>query len=101
LAIWSVAASAGLAAVVAASEPAFLAIKLAGAAYLLWLGGRALLDAVRARPHRGGPRSLTGRLTPRIAYRQGVLSNLGNPKIAVFFTSLLPQFAPEHASFVE
>jgi threonine/homoserine/homoserine lactone efflux protein len=101
LTVWSVAASAGLAAVVAASEPAFLAIKLVGAAYLLWLGGRALRDAVRARPHGEGPRSLTSRMTPRIAYRQGVFSNLGNPKIAVFFTSLLPQFVPKHASFAD
>ncbi len=34
------------------------------------------------------------RLAPRAAFRQGVVSNLGNPKMAVFFTSLLPQFAP-------
>ena len=40
-------------------------------------------------------------LSPRRALRQGVLSNLGNPKMAVFFASLLPQFAPEgSASFV-
>ena len=37
----------------------------------------------------------TGGLSPAKAYRQGVISNLGNPKMAVFFTSLLPQFAPE------
>jgi threonine/homoserine/homoserine lactone efflux protein len=101
LTIWSIAASAGLAAVVAASEPAFVAIKVVGAAYLLWLGGRALLDAVRAHGHGGYARRLRGRLTPRTAYRQGVVSNLGNPKIAVFFTSLLPQFAPRHASFAD
>jgi len=91
LAVWTFAASAGLAALLIASEPLFLALRVAGAAYLFLLGAQALLAAIRRRPvpaagARGGP------LRPRVAYRQGALSNLGNPKIAVFFTSLLPQF---------
>jgi threonine/homoserine/homoserine lactone efflux protein len=93
-AVWTLAASAGVAALLVASEPAFLALKLAGAAYLVYLGAQALLAALGlgrahgpvARAHRG--------LAPAAAYRQGVISNLGNPKMAVFFTSLLPQFAP-------
>ena len=92
LLVWTLAASAGLAALVSASEPAFVAVKIAGAAYLGYLGARALWDAVRARPHGDALRPQRGRLRPRVAFRQGVLSNLGNPKIAVFFTSLLPQF---------
>ena len=52
-----------------------------------------------AGPRRGSPRSGTP-TTPRRALRQGVVSNLGNPKIALFFASLLPQFAPEgHGAF--
>jgi threonine/homoserine/homoserine lactone efflux protein len=92
-ACWTLAASAGLAALLQASEPAFLALKLAGAAYLVYLGIQALASALRRRPSGGVfvPAS-TSRLRPAVAFRQGVVSNLGNPKMAVFFTSLLPQF---------
>jgi threonine/homoserine/homoserine lactone efflux protein len=91
-AAWTLATSAGLAALLVASEPAFVALKLAGAAYLLYLGGEALWSAVRGRSSRlAGGRSRT-QLRGRVAFRQGALSNLGNPKMAVFFTSLLPQF---------
>jgi threonine/homoserine/homoserine lactone efflux protein len=94
-AVWTLAASAGITALLLASEPAFLAVKLAGAIYLVFLGGQMLMRAVRrshAEDHVIGPSKA---LTPATAYRQGVVSNLGNPKMAVFFTSLLPQFAPE------
>jgi threonine/homoserine/homoserine lactone efflux protein len=99
LCVWTLAASAGLAAVLRASEPAFLAVKIAGAVYLVFLGAQALLAAVRTRsaPDEGRPRA---EASPWLGFRQGLFSNLGNPKIAVFFTSLLPQFAPGgHASF--
>jgi threonine/homoserine/homoserine lactone efflux protein len=82
LLVWTVAASAGLAAIVSASQPLFDALRIGGAVYLVWLGVSTL------RGHRGTavpPR-------PGSGYRQGLLSNLGNPKIVVFFTSLLPQF---------
>jgi threonine/homoserine/homoserine lactone efflux protein len=101
-AVWTVAAAAGVAALLVASEPAFLAVKLAGAAYLVALGLQALRDAVRgaaARPGDDRPCS-RGVLRAAAAYRQGLLSNLGNPKMAVFFTSLLPQFAPAEEPFV-
>ena len=85
---WTLAASAGLAALLVASEPAFLALKYVGAAYLVLLGAQGLLSALRGRdrPHAGRP----ARGTP---FRQGLISNLANPKMAVFFTSLLPQSA--------
>ena len=101
-AVWTLAASVGLAALLVASEPAFIALKLAGAAYLVYLGAHALWRAVRRTDH--DPETLTARrsaLSRRIAYRQGLLSNLGNPKMAVFFTSLLPQFTPGEASFAK
>ena len=88
-AVWALAAAAGLAALLRASEPAFLALRLAGAAYLVYLGAHALWSAVRGEA--GRHRTITsGKGAP---FRQGLLSNLGNPKMAVFFTSLLPQFA--------
>jgi threonine/homoserine/homoserine lactone efflux protein len=88
---WALATSAGLAAVLVASQPAFTAVRLAGAAYLVLLGTQALVAAARARGREAArPRTRAG---ARTAYRQGLLSNLGNAKVAVFFTSLLPQFA--------
>jgi threonine/homoserine/homoserine lactone efflux protein len=88
--LWTLAASAGVAAVVAASHPLFTALRVAGAAYLVWLGIGTLRGHRRA--------EIASR--PGSGYRQGLLSNLGNPKIAVFFTSFLPQFTPaHHASF--
>jgi threonine/homoserine/homoserine lactone efflux protein len=89
-AVWTLAASLGIAVLIAASEPAFLALKLAGGAYLVLLGLQTLWAALRRR----GTRTIVPgrRLEGRVAFRQGLLSNLGNPKMAAFFTSLLPQF---------
>jgi threonine/homoserine/homoserine lactone efflux protein len=103
LATWAVATSLGLAALLVASEPLFVAIKLAGAAYLVVLGIQALRGALRPDPSPStrGEDGSARPTAPSVAYRQGVISNLGNPKIAVFFTSLLPQFTPrDDASFV-
>jgi threonine/homoserine/homoserine lactone efflux protein len=88
--VWTLAASAGVTAILLASEPAFLVVKFAGAAYLVYLGLHALWTAFR-----GGSVELAAgpRLQARTAYRQGLVSDLGNPKIAAFFTSLLPQFS--------
>jgi threonine/homoserine/homoserine lactone efflux protein len=88
-AIWALATSAGIAAVLQASAPAFEAVKLLGAVYLILLGLQTILRRSgerRGEPHRAGT-----------SFRQGVVSNLGNPKMAIFFTSLLPQFAPQPA----
>jgi threonine/homoserine/homoserine lactone efflux protein len=95
-AIWTGATSAGIAALLVASASAFAVLRLAGAAYLAWLGAQALWTAVSAREGRGREveRAPTRRPSASTAFRQGVLSNLGNPKMAVFFTSLLPSFAP-------
>lgn len=101
-AVWTVVTSAGLSALLVASEPAFAAVKIAGAAYLVFLGLQALRDAVRGRQAKAPQAGRQMRpLEPRVAFRRGLLSNLGNPKMAVFFTSLLPQFVPGGgASFV-
>jgi len=98
-ACWTLAASAGITALLVASEPAFLALKFAGAAYLVYLGLQALAAALR-----GHATALDGdaaggrrRLPSATAYRQGLISDLGNPKMAAFFTSLLPQFGTTDA----
>ncbi len=94
LATWTVATSAGLAALLVASQPLFLAVRLAGAAYLVFLGLQALRAALFTKSDLRPPTSggSTTRLRRRVAYRQGLISNLSNPKIVVFFLSLLPQF---------
>lgn len=100
-ATWTVAASAGVTALLLASEPAFAAVRLAGAAFLVYLGVQALIAAIRGGAVNGPMAERATRLTPSAALRQGLISNLGNPKMAVFFTSLLPQFVPSGpAAFV-
>ncbi|WP_103341543.1 LysE family translocator [Amycolatopsis sp. CA-126428] len=95
---WVVAIALGVAAVLTASAVAFTVVKLAGAAYLVVLGVKAWL-AVR----RGEYRDLaetTGarRLEAGAAFRQGLVTNLLNPKVAVYFLALLPQFLPADGS---
>ena len=97
LAVWTLTASAGIAALLVASEPAFVALKLAGAAYLVFLGAQSLWHAIRGTAaHDVDGRRRPRRLTRAAALRQGLLNDRGNPKMAVFFTTLLPQFAPAH-----
>ena len=81
-ACWTVAASAGVTALLIASEPAFLAVRYAGAAYLVYLGLAALVAAMTG-SDRAAPAGtqVVARLT---AYRQGLLSDLSNPKMAAF-----------------
>ena len=99
LAIWALATSAGLVALLVASEPLFLAVKYAGAAYLVWLGLQSLRAAFGFGGRHQAIEQPAGRgLRPRQAYMQGVVSDLSNPKIAAFFSSLLPQFAPAGAA---
>jgi threonine/homoserine/homoserine lactone efflux protein len=98
-ACWALATAAGLAALLVASEPAFLALRLAGAAYLVLLGLQALRSAWRGSARRAhGPAEVAAGTAK--AFRQGMLSNLGNPKMAVFFTSLLPQFGQSFAELL-
>ncbi|HEX7558801.1 MAG TPA: LysE family translocator, partial [Usitatibacter sp.] len=81
-------AALGVGAILHASEMLFLALKLAGAAYLVYLGLRLVLAREAARI--GSPGG--GRLSPLALVRQGVLSNVTNPKIVLFFFAFLPQF---------
>ena len=88
--VWALASAAGIAAVLAASETAYDTLRIVGAAYLVWLGVQSLLAA-----RRGYSVSETVQGTARRGpspFRQGLLTNLFNPKIALFYTTFLPQF---------
>ncbi len=99
-ATWAFFTAAGVASLLEASQPAFLVLRVAGAGYLVYVGLQSLLAAWRARSRESASGVADGRrLPPAAAYRQGLLGNLSNPKMAVFFISLLPQFAGG-ASFV-
>ena len=107
LTLWGALSAAGLAALVAASDTAYNAVRYTGVAYLVWMGAAALWHARHApatpepttqptaeataqpaaRERFGGPARTT-----RAAITQGFLSNSLNPKIAVFFLTLIPQF---------
>lgn len=96
---WAAVTSLGIAGLLAASAVAFTVVKLVGAAYLVLLGVQALLAA-----RRGGyeqsrePDAERTRNSALAAYRQGLLTNLFNPKVAVFFLALWPQFLPDNAT---
>jgi len=87
------AASLGLAAVFAASSTAFFVVKIAGAAYLIFLGIKTLRTRSTLEPTARASRAAPGRL-----FRDGLLVALFNPKTALFFAALLPQFIDPHAS---
>jgi threonine/homoserine/homoserine lactone efflux protein len=93
--VWGVATAVGLTALLAASELAFTILRIAGAAYLVWLGGRALWNARKRKATTpetdDAPPPSLGALA---AIRNGFLTNLLNPKIGVFYMTLLPQFVP-------
>jgi threonine/homoserine/homoserine lactone efflux protein len=88
--VWALASAAGLAALIAASATAFNVLKLAGAAYLTFLGVHALLSSFRRRREASVPASVGGVVSS--PFRMGLFTNLLNPKLAVFYTSFLPQF---------
>jgi RhtB (resistance to homoserine/threonine) family protein len=88
--VWAVVSAAGVAAVLATSKTAYDALRLAGAAYLVWLGVQSLLAARRGDYRDVGEVPSPARRTS--AFRQGLLTNLFNPKIAIFYSTFLPQF---------
>ena len=95
-------AALGLGAMIVASRPVFETVRWAGVAYLCWLGFQALRSAWR------GPQvDVTDAPSPpsngswQRRLLQGVLSNVTNPKILVFYLSVLPQFLPAHASLLD
>jgi threonine/homoserine/homoserine lactone efflux protein len=85
---WGICTAAGLTALLAASAQLFRAVQLAGACYLVFLGIRGLRATAGHEPSR--PRRSPG-------LRAGLLSNLLNPKVGLFFLAVMPQFIPHHA----
>lgn len=88
------ASAAGLTAILASSSVAFTAVKLAGAAYLVWIGIqsiRARSDSLQIDPNSGEMRS------GKTIFWQGFVSDVLNPKVAVFFLAFLPQFVDTHS----
>jgi len=83
------AAALGLSALLATSPYAFMIVKFAGAAYLLYIGVRALWSRASGLAGSEADAGSGGRWA---AFRSGVLSNLLNPKVALFFLALMPQF---------
>jgi threonine/homoserine/homoserine lactone efflux protein len=105
IAVHASAAVLGLSALLAASSVAFTVVKLVGAGYLAWLGLCALWQSRRRAtvpgqgertvPEHGALARPDRILSRRTCYRQGLLSNLFNPKIALLFLTLLPQFVSD------
>ena len=86
---WGVFSAAGLTALLAASAQAYRAVQLAGACYLVVLGIRGWRATAGHEPAR--PRHSPG-------FRAGLLSNLLNPKVGLFFLAVMPQFIPHHVN---
>lgn len=93
---WALAAGAGLAAVVAASHVAYLALRIGGAGFLIFLGVRALLEARRLRGLHEDLAPMETGATARGAFAEGLVVQLANPKAAVFMFAFYPQFVPTH-----
>jgi threonine/homoserine/homoserine lactone efflux protein len=94
--VWAALAGIGVAALLAASAEAFNVLRLAGAAYLVYLGVRAIRAAMRADDAGVAAGALPGgpgasRFEWRSSFRRGLTSNMLNPKVGVFYTTLVPQ----------
>ena len=116
LTMWALAAALGLSALLRVSHVGYDILRFCGAAYLIWLGVTSLVHFRRkntaepvaqadgSAPGVPGPtvpvRTGPGAARPRRAYLNGLLSNLLNPKVGVFFMAFLPAFVPAGASAV-
>ena len=88
------AAAIGLSALLAASSAAFTLVKWAGAAYLCFIGAKMLLSRTQA-PVDDAATTGSGAISLRQVFLQGALTNVLNPKVALFFLAFLPQFVAE------
>ena len=100
LLVWGALTVLGLSALLAASPVAYAVVRYLGAAYLIWMAGRLLWRSFRehgARPAGTDPASDGSRASGVLAFRQGLLTNLLNPKIAAFYVGVLPLLVPAGA----
>lgn len=91
-AIQGVLAAVGLGALLVQAEPAFFVIRWAGVVYLTWLGLNALRDALRRDGSVWSVGTSGAEVSARVAFRQGFLCNITNPKVLAFNLAVLPQF---------
>jgi threonine/homoserine/homoserine lactone efflux protein len=87
---WGFASAVGVSAVLTASATAYDVLRVAGAAYLVWLGVKALVVRPDDDPDDNRPPTTA-------AFRAGLFTNLLNPKVGAFYVSALPQFIPDGA----
>ncbi len=97
---WGLAAAVGLGALLAVSETAYAALRLAGAAYLVWLGIGMIRSALRPRATPAEAPAAKTAGAGRAWFWRGLATNLLNPKVGVFYVSFLPQFIPAGAPVV-
>jgi threonine/homoserine/homoserine lactone efflux protein len=97
--VWGAGAAVGVSALLTASTDAYTAVRIAGAIYMVWLGSRLLLRALRGDTHdlSLGTAQAASPSLPR-SWSRGLMTNLLNPKIGAFYVAVLPQFIPAHAS---
>ena len=84
----------GISVILVQSAQAFLIVKLLGAAYLCWLGLKALRDAFRGIPLTPRAQPAGRRRTLLVAFAEGFMTNALNPKVAMFYLAAFPQFIP-------
>ena len=90
--VWGAAAAIGVSALLTASQLAYDGLRFAGAAYLVWFGARLLVRAARGTSAAEPPGDAVQGSSSRA--RQGLATNLLNPKVGVFYVAVLPQFLP-------
>jgi threonine/homoserine/homoserine lactone efflux protein len=102
IAVHGAALAVGLSALLVASATAYTVVKLAGAAYLVWLGVQTILASRRPAPvaEIADGAEDTGPISPGRAYVQGLVSTVLNPKPALFFLTFIPQFIDRHESVI-
>jgi threonine/homoserine/homoserine lactone efflux protein len=100
--VWALASVLGVAVLLEGSAAAFTVLKLAGAAYLIYLGARSLVGSFGAPPD--APTDKASQKGPPLRasspFTQGLLNNLLNPKAGAIFVTVMPQFIQPHDSFI-
>jgi threonine/homoserine/homoserine lactone efflux protein len=94
--VWGAGAAVGVSALLTASTIAYTIVRVIGAAYMIWIGARLLLQARRGETESTVSASSPGNASLGRSWRRGFTTNLLNPKIGAFYVAILPQFIPAH-----